>query len=148
MAFELCSRREKMIKSENVLLIIFDLMWYRQYIEYSPYFFPNLDLFPSFLSSFLPSCLSSIIPYFLFNLEGKCTNLQCFLCGLPPIYFGDFINFKDTFYKRQDVNPLNAELNPICYLLALLGAHHFLHVSRVRVKGHAIFMVRISCPKQ
>ena len=32
------------------------------------------------------------------------------------------------------VNPLNAELNPICYLLALLGAHHFLHVSRIRVK--------------
>ena len=32
-------------------------------------------------------------------------------------------------------NPLNAELNPICYLLALL-AHHFLHVSRIRVKGH------------
>jgi len=31
-------------------------------------------------------------------------------------------------------NPLNAELNPICYLLALLGAHHFLHVSRLRVK--------------
>ena len=31
-------------------------------------------------------------------------------------------------------NPLNAELNPICYLLALLGAHHFLHVSRTRVK--------------
>ena len=25
-------------------------------------------------------------------------------------------------------NPLNAELNPICYLLALLGAHHFLHM--------------------
>ena len=31
------------------------------------------------------------------------------------------------------VNPLNAELNPICYLLVLLGAHHFLHVSRIRV---------------
>ena len=30
--------------------------------------------------------------------------------------------------------PLNAELNPICYLLALL-AHHFLHVSSVRVKS-------------
>jgi len=29
---------------------------------------------------------------------------------------------------------LNAELNPICYLLALLGAHHILHVSRIRVK--------------
>jgi len=32
------------------------------------------------------------------------------------------------------INPLNAELNPICYLMALLGAHHFLHVSRIRVK--------------
>ena len=32
------------------------------------------------------------------------------------------------------LNPLNPELNPICYLLALLGAHHFLHVSRIRVK--------------
>ena len=31
-------------------------------------------------------------------------------------------------------NPLNPELNPICYLLALLGAHHFLHVSRIRAK--------------
>jgi len=31
------------------------------------------------------------------------------------------------------VNPLNPKLNPICYLLALL-AHHFLHVSRIRVK--------------
>ena len=33
--------------------------------------------------------------------------------------------------------PLNAELNPICYLLALLGAHHFLHVSRIRVKKNS-----------
>ena len=32
------------------------------------------------------------------------------------------------------INPLNPELNPICYLLALLGAHHFLHVSMIRVK--------------
>ena len=35
---------------------------------------------------------------------------------------------------RTEVNPLNTELNPICSLLALLGAHHFLHVSRIRVK--------------
>ena len=33
----------------------------------------------------------------------------------------------------RNVNPLNPELNPICYLLALL-AHHFLHVSRIRIK--------------
>jgi len=30
-------------------------------------------------------------------------------------------------------NPLNAELNPICHLLGLLGAHHILHFSGVRV---------------
>ena len=35
--------------------------------------------------------------------------------------------------SQQEINPLNPELNPI-YLLALLGAHHFLHVSRIRVK--------------
>ena len=33
-----------------------------------------------------------------------------------------------------DINPLNAELNPICHLLALLRAHHILLISRVRVK--------------
>ena len=32
-----------------------------------------------------------------------------------------------------DFNSLNAELNPICYFLALLGSHHILHVSRIRV---------------
>ena len=32
-------------------------------------------------------------------------------------------------------NPLKPELNPISYLLALLGAHHFLHVCRIRVKS-------------
>jgi hypothetical protein len=40
-------------------------------------------------------------------------------------------DIKITLY----INPLNAELNPICYFLALLGAHHFLHVSRIRVKS-------------
>src|SRR5215475_5063585 len=37
--------------------------------------------------------------------------------------------------SAPSINPLNPELNPICYLLALLGAHHFLHVSRIRVKS-------------
>ena len=34
------------------------------------------------------------------------------------------------------INPLNFELNTICHLLALLGAHHIPHVSRIRVKQH------------
>jgi hypothetical protein len=36
------------------------------------------------------------------------------------------------------INPLNDKLNPTRHLLALLGAHHILHVSRVRVKVTAI----------
>jgi hypothetical protein len=30
-------------------------------------------------------------------------------------------------------NPLNTKLNSICHLLALLGAHHILHISRLRL---------------
>ena len=37
-------------------------------------------------------------------------------------------------YSAVHFNPLKPELNPICYLQALL-AHHFLHVSRIRVKS-------------
>ena len=33
------------------------------------------------------------------------------------------------------VNLLNAELNPICHLLVLLGAHHIFQVSRVKVNS-------------
>ena len=33
-----------------------------------------------------------------------------------------------------NIKPLNTELNPICYLLALLGDHHILHVNVLRVK--------------
>ena len=47
--------------------------------------------------------------------------------------------FKHLCYRHNNpcilaINPLNPELNLICYLLALL-AHHFLHVSRIRVKS-------------
>jgi len=44
--------------------------------------------------------------------------------GTPVLYIGGKV-----------LNPLNPELNPICYLLALLEAHHFLNVSRIRVKS-------------
>ena len=37
----------------------------------------------------------------------------------------------------EKINPLNAELNPIRHLLALVGARHIVHVSRVRVKEPA-----------
>jgi hypothetical protein len=37
-----------------------------------------------------------------------------------------------TFFK-WDINPLNAELNPICHLLALLGGATIVVVSKLRV---------------
>jgi len=33
------------------------------------------------------------------------------------------------YLPQKLFNPLNAKLNPICHLLALLGAHHIFHVS-------------------
>jgi hypothetical protein len=34
------------------------------------------------------------------------------------------------------LNTLNAELNSICHLLSLFGAHHILYVSRIRVNPY------------
>jgi hypothetical protein len=39
------------------------------------------------------------------------------------------------YESRNLFNPLNTELNPICHFLTLLGAHHILHISRIRVKN-------------
>jgi len=43
------------------------------------------------------------------------------------------VTFYTTSARLWWFNPLNAELNPICHLLALLGAHPILHISRIRV---------------
>jgi len=45
------------------------------------------------------------------------------------------------FVPGRVINPLNAELNTICYLLALL-AHHFLFVSRISVKSLTLRLLR------
>jgi len=43
------------------------------------------------------------------------------------------------YFMRRPNNTLNAELNPVCHFLALLEAHHILHVIRIGVKqGTAI----------
>jgi hypothetical protein len=41
--------------------------------------------------------------------------------------------FSSNTYFNVDFNPLNSELNPICYLLALFEAHQILYISRTRV---------------
>jgi len=37
----------------------------------------------------------------------------------------------EVTFRNINVNRLTAELKPICHLLALLGPHHILHVSRL-----------------
>jgi len=46
----------------------------------------------------------------------NCTNLHLPTVNLTKFYKGPYISDSKAF------NPLNPELNPICYLLALLGA--------------------------
>ena len=50
------------------------------------------------------------------------------------------------------LNPLNAELNPIRHLLALVGARHIVHISRIRVKSHPPFASigrsSLYCPRE
>jgi hypothetical protein len=59
--------------------------------------------------------------------------LLCSLCMCIGVICD--VIFRTSFvFDFCAVNPLNAELNPVFYLLALLGAHHFLHISRIRVK--------------
>jgi len=45
-----------------------------------------------------------------------------------------FNTFCALIRRIKCFSPLNAELNPICHLLALLGAHHIFHVSGLKVK--------------
>jgi len=45
----------------------------------------------------------------------------------------------------HEINPLNAELSPICHLLALLVSHHILHISRIMVNAYSILIKSQKC---
>jgi hypothetical protein len=53
-----------------------------------------------------------------------------FLQQIPTANGKALNKLPSTFFATNGVNPLNAKLNPTCPLLALVGAHHILHVSR------------------
>jgi hypothetical protein len=44
------------------------------------------------------------------------------------------MNLNKLKVKNSSLNPLKAELNPICHLRALLRAHHIFHINRLRIK--------------
>jgi len=81
------------------------------------------------------------------SLSEKCLNVRCFYSEknwmkksvgrFRPT--GSNLLLKPIYCDWKACSTLltlkNPELNPICYLLALLGAYHFLHVSRIRVKA-------------
>ena len=83
-----------------------------------------------FIFLFIPSVSRSTFLYLFFWYQR--TNP-----GFVIMLIFDYVTLETQPYYalRNSFNPLNAELNPICYLLALLGAHHFLHFSRIRVKS-------------
>ena len=68
------------------------------------------------------------------NYEPTMSTRKTVLCLGTSRWKGKTVKRWVQNHSINFVNPLNPELNPICYLLALLGAHHFLHVSRIRVK--------------
>jgi len=75
---------------------------------------------------------SSLAPKsFLHQIQALNYSLVLSLCHFSFL----MPKFGSCLINVNNFNPLNAELNPICYLLALLGAHHFLHISRIRVKS-------------
>ena len=79
--------------------------------------------------------------FFVYNISGHFVSIYSFI-EVPKAIQAN-LHFASTLLATWTVatrwnstvfNPLNPELNPIFYLLALLGAHHFLHVSRIRVR--------------
>ena len=91
--------------------------------------FPNLQ--KATLSSVMSVCMSVYLSVRLsIGMEHLCFHCTDFH---KISYFGIFLRI--CWDSSSFINPLNPELNPICYLLALLGAHYFLHVSRIRDKS-------------
>ena len=75
------------------------------------------------------ACLETLICD-MFNVEETALVWTTWSLLPPAPKPAALIYFQDTL-----ISPLNPELNPICCLLALLGANHFLHVSGIRIKS-------------
>ena len=98
----------------------------------SPHFYFGrlIILFSSDLPTKIFVCVSN-----LFSIAAIHFKLLSFISLI--IFCGKSYKIQNSSLPTPFFNPLNPELNSICYLLALL-AHHFLHVSRIRVKSLTI----------
>ena len=79
------------------------------------------------------------------NTSYKTLNLGLEFDNILRVKYVKFFFIYNFLYPERDLiwaetcsgdwclNPLNAELNPIRHLLALVGARHIVHVSRIRV---------------
>jgi len=66
------------------------------------------------------------------------TASECFLRSRHWNFAAEYLLRSDSsvdlgHWLLSDINPLNAKLNPICHLLALLGTRPILHISRIWV---------------
>ena len=107
--------------------------------------FPTKILYAPLLSLIRPTCLVHLIllDFITQKILGEgYRSLSYSLCSFrhspvtlsllgPNILLS--ILFSNTLRLSFFLNHLSAELNPICHLLALLAAHHILHISRIRV---------------
>jgi hypothetical protein len=86
----------------------------------------------------------------LMKQVGMLTNicLVTFMWNIPIVLYR-IIKYKQNTVKNNPVNdfinPLHAELNFICHLLALLAAHHIFHVSGLRVKVYSYIVLSTTC---
>ena len=105
-------------------------------------YIPNLGLHIGGDSYFVLGCCDTV-------MSTGVTSVACFYGWRTVLVTAvHATQCRNTF--RVIFNPLNSELNPICYLLSLLGAHHFLHVSRIRVKSLTLrlLMSYTGCPRR
>jgi hypothetical protein len=84
------------------------------------------------------SCLVTTVCMGQNSSWGAASGLSCH--GIPRLLWKPKPHYR--------INPLNAELNPMCHLLALLGAQHILHISRIRVNKRCKLSLLWTTPTQ
>jgi len=90
-------------------------------LSYSDYTYVRYFVFVKFFYV-LHFCIQ--VPHYNLRFRWHCDLSHLQIWGIC------YVGIRDS----TDFNSLNAELNPICHLLVLLGTHHILHVSRIRFK--------------